>query len=75
MAIDDRNKAGECETIIRTLLDAPEVGLTCEQIRTSTGWPIALVQARILDLGSKVGHAKVRVKGSEKATYYFLKVR
>lgn len=82
--INDRNKADELETLLRLMLDAPPVkasatadpvnGLTIEQIRESTGWADQLVHRRLIDLGNKVGNAKLRVN-KEKAAYYFLKAR
>lgn len=82
--INDRNKADELETLLRLMLDAPAVkatasalpvnALNIEQIREQTGWADQLVHRRLLDLGNKVGNAKMRVN-KERATYYFLKAQ
>lgn len=73
--ISDHNKAEESELLIRTLYGGPEDGMTISQIQAATRWENARVHHRLIGLGLKVGNAKRRPKGEEKATFYFLKVR
>lgn len=67
--------ADDCETMVRILVDAPERGLSFDEIlRQTPTWTFHKINAVLCALGGKVTHEKQRERNS-KVTRYRLRLK
>lgn len=75
----DQTRVDDIEMVVKILVDAPTEGISLDGIQEKTEAVNRRLSLReinmiLCDLGGKVGHEKIRLKGIGKVTLFHLKL-